>query len=252
MNRHLWVPTALLSIMLVSSHVFAADAQTTKTTARTPPTAIVDIQLNATDRARALQWHLSLKEWRRYKFLMRGIRGSLSPHISPIEALGIAARTEAERTHYARLWVRMMARDTAHVLAFQRAYDAAWRTLYPNMKAVNKGWAAQSGALKPGDRLLFFTRRHCVTCDRRLARLLATVDSRHGIGLDIYLASAPDDDDVRTWARDHVIPVTAVKHGTITLNHADGILKRLTGTGTYPTVLRRRGQTITAFAAGPE
>lgn len=249
MNRRLWM-AALLTIMLAASRALAADTSTTETTTRILPTAITDIPLTAMDRARASQWHLSLKEWRRYKFLMRGIRGSLSPHISPIEALGIAARTDAKRTHYARLWARMMAQDTAQVLAFQRAYDVAWRTLYPHMKAVSDGWSSKAGGLEPGDRLLFFTRRHCAECDRRLTHLLTTLDSRHGIGLDIYLTGALGDDDVRAWARGHAIPVAAVKRGTITLNHADGILKRLTGTTAYPAVLRRHGHAVTAFTAG--
>jgi integrating conjugative element protein (TIGR03759 family) len=240
---------AIVSATLITSHAPAATTRTDETTTRTQPAIIANIPLSATDRARASQWHLALKEWRRYKWLMRGIRGSLSPHISPVEALGIAARTPTERKHYARLWARMMARDTAHVLAFQRAYDAAWRTLYPNMKAVSDGWPSQPGTLEAGDRLLFFTRSRCPTCDRTLARLLTTVSTRHHVGLDIYLAGAVGDNAIRAWARHHAIPIAAVKRGAITLNHDQGTLKRLTGTATYPKVLRRRGQTVTAFIA---
>ena len=61
--------------------------------------------LSPTDKARATIWDLSDTEWRRYRSLMDGIRGSISPAtLSPIEVLGIHARDEAERRRYAERW----------------------------------------------------------------------------------------------------------------------------------------------------
>ena len=49
--------------------------------------------LSDSERARARTWNLSESEWQRYRQLMQGIRGSISPGtISPIEVLGIHAR----------------------------------------------------------------------------------------------------------------------------------------------------------------
>jgi len=39
----------------------------------------------------------------RYRKLMAGFRGKLSPHLDPISLLGIEARNDAERHHYAEL-----------------------------------------------------------------------------------------------------------------------------------------------------
>ena len=76
--------------------------------------------------------------WRRYKQLMQGIRGSISPAtISPIEVLGIHARDDAERQRYAEVWAHAMYEDAGRILAFQRAYDAATKRLYPNMSLID-------------------------------------------------------------------------------------------------------------------
>ena len=102
-------------------------------TVRTDQTA-----LSRSDRARAQTWGLSETEWRRYRSLMQGIRGSVSPEtISPIEVLGIHARDDAERRRYAELWAQAMWEDAERILAFQRAYVEAGRRLYPGVPLID-------------------------------------------------------------------------------------------------------------------
>jgi integrating conjugative element protein (TIGR03759 family) len=75
-------------------------------------------------------WHLSDDEMQRAKLLMLGPRGNFSvPNLSPVEALGIHARDDAERRKYAELFARAQYEDVQRVLAFQRAYDVAIRQL---------------------------------------------------------------------------------------------------------------------------
>ena len=62
----------------------------------------------ATERAdeqHARDWGLKLEEWTRYRDLMLGPLGVYSPHIDPLTALGIEARTDQERQRYAELQV---------------------------------------------------------------------------------------------------------------------------------------------------
>ena len=90
------------------------------------------------DENRRQQWGLSPKEWARYKILMQGIRGSISPAtISPIEVLGTHARNNQERRKYAELWAQMRHEDIGRVLAFQRAYDEAFDKLYGDEKLID-------------------------------------------------------------------------------------------------------------------
>jgi len=209
--------------------------------------------LSDTDRVRARLWDLSETEWRRYKQLMQGIRGSISPStISPIEVLGIHARDEAERQRYAEVWVRAMREDVDRILAFQRAYDTAGKRLYPNEPLIDinrlPGKVKDTSMLQSTDRLLFFARPECPACDMLMGKLLKRIDEVSGI--DIYLTDiAPGDDAaVRNWASSHQIDPEWVRSRRITLNHDGGALDNLTsGQGEVPYVLRRRGEDVSKF-----
>ena len=82
------------------------------------------------DATLAQLWSLTLPEVQRARVLMQGPRGAFSsPQLSPIEALGIHARTDAERDRYARLFARLTYEDTQRVLAWSRVAQAELQTL---------------------------------------------------------------------------------------------------------------------------
>lgn len=64
---------------------------------------------------------------------MKGPRGKLSQDIDQLTALGIEARNDAKRRHYAELWVKQEYERTKKELKFQREVDGAWKRLMPNM-----------------------------------------------------------------------------------------------------------------------
>jgi integrating conjugative element protein (TIGR03759 family) len=243
---------ALLSIALVaSSPVMATDIASTrvKETGQAASSTATN-SLSETDRVRARTWGLSETEWRRYKQLMQGVRGSISPStISPIEVLGIHARDEAERRRYAQVWARAMHEDASRILAFQHAYDAATKQLYPNELLIDLNRLPEksgtTSALVSTDHLLFFARPECPACDLLMSKLMERVDEVNGI--DIYLTGIElgDDAAVRAWASAHAIEPSWVRNRRITLNHDGGALERLThGQGEVPTILRRRGEDL--------
>ena len=133
MTRRL-MPVIVCGALLATPVAFAVElshTQVTETGSKDSPAAAS--ALADTDLARARVWGLSETEWHRYRHLMQGIRGSVSPStISPLEVLGIHARDDEERQRYAEAWVRAMREDVDRILAFQRAYDAAGKRLYPN------------------------------------------------------------------------------------------------------------------------
>ncbi len=211
--------------------------------------------LSATDLARARIWELSEVEWRRYQQLLQGIRGSISPStISPVEVLGIHARDAAERQRYAEAWARAMHEDVDRILAFQRAYDAAGKRLYPHEPLIDidrlPGKADEASMFQSSDRLLFFARPECPACDVMLKKLLKQIDEVRVI--DIYLMDiAPGDDvAVREWASAHQIKPEWMRDRQITLNHDGGGLGSLTsGQGKAPYLLRRRGEDLSQLRA---
>jgi integrating conjugative element protein (TIGR03759 family) len=212
--------------------------------------------LSDSERTRARSWNLSEMEWQRYRQLMDGVRGSISPEtISPIEVLGIHARDESERQRYAERWAQIMHEDAERILAFQHAYDAAIRRLYPNEPLIDVSrlpdTSAKPDSLQASDRVLFFTRAECPACDALLQRLLQRLDTVAGI--DIYLigVSGEGDQAVRAWARQHDIRPDWVRNRKVTLNHDAGALEQLTaGKGEVPALMRRRGEEVSPLRAG--
>ena len=242
---------SLVWALVMAVPAFAADVYSTQV--KEIGTGALTTEKNtvtSSELARSRLWGLSETEWRRYKKLMQGIRGSISPStISPIEVLGIHARDEAERQRYAEAWSRAMREDVDRILAFQRAYDAAGKSLYPNEPLIDVDRlprkTEESSALQSTDRLLFFTRPECPACDMLAGKLLKRIDDVSGI--DIYLIDiAPGDDAaVRDWASTHRIDTEWVRSRRVTLNHDGGALDKLTsGRGEAPYILRRRGTDV--------
>src|SRR5438552_2988613 len=119
--------TALLCI--AARGAIAVDIAATQTTpSQAAPRTVTQTSASTstiTDEELAQIWNLTIPEIRRARMLMQGPRGTFSsPQLSPIEALGIHARTDAEREHYARLFARISYEDTLRVLAWSRTAQA--------------------------------------------------------------------------------------------------------------------------------
>lgn len=213
--------------------------------------------LSPTELERSRVWGLSDAEWRRYQALLLGIRGSVSPaNLSPVEVLGIHARDDAERRHYAELWARAMFEDAERILAFQHAYDAAARRLNPGLKLIDtaqlRATPIKKSQLRGGDRVLFFTGLDCPPCDAVLGKLLDRLDRIDGIDIYVTDAESSDGAGIRRWAEAHAVKVAWVREGRVTLNHDAGVLSRIADGSTSPPALfvRRQDQVIPlAYAA---
>lgn len=187
---------------------------------------------------------LDKKEKLRFKEIMSGLRGIHSPGLDPLSALGIEARSDVERRHYAELWVKLEYERTEKELKFQREVDAAWKRLMPNMLPVNMGNAAGIAHDSGGRLALFVREADCQCCDARLSAVLA--DKRP---VDIYLVdSEGSDQKLRNWAQQHRIPAEQVRVSRITLNHDGGRWLRY-GNGIMPVLLQQgeNGWHIAAF-----
>ena len=248
--------TALGLVLAISVPVYAGNVASTLTTETGKETSTSKTSvLSDSERARARTWNLSEMEWLRYRELMQGIRGSISPEtISPIEVLGIHARDEAERQRFAEAWARAMREDVDRILAFQHAYDAAGKRLYPNEPLIDvdrlPGKIQEQSPFQFADRVLFFTRPECAVCDAMWNKLMKRFDDIPRI--DVYLDDVASGDDVavRAWASRHWIDPEWVRSRRITLNHDGGALDRLTkGQGNVPYLLRRRGDALSPLRA---
>ncbi|CAK7033069.1 TIGR03759 family integrating conjugative element protein [Saezia sanguinis] len=176
-------------------------------------------------------WNLQIEEWARYQTLMNGPLGIYSPGLDPLTALGIEARNDAERRRYAELQVQAESLRVAKELAYQQAYDEAFKRLYPNLLPVVGLDGSQNSVVSAAhgqadSRLAVFVQENCPACDEQVKKLQAA-----GQSFDIYVVgSHADDAVVRRWATRAGVEPDKVRSRTITLNHDDGRWQ-LTGVG---------------------
>jgi len=188
---------------------------------------------HSSDAGLAQQWGLRDDEFARYRELMQGPLGIYSPHLDPLSALGIEARTDEERRRYAELQVQAEARRVEKLLVYQRAYDEAWQRLYPNMQRVSLPGAV-SGVASGNDRMAVFVRDDCAVCEQTVQRLQSS-----SVVFDLYMVgSRADDASIRDWARRAQIDPVRVRDGFITLNHDGGRWLSLGVAGELPAVVR--------------
>lgn len=187
----------------------------------------------------ARDWGLNLEEWTRYRDLMQGPLGVYSPHIDPLTALGIEARSDQERQHYAELQVAAEAQRVEKLLAYQRAYDDAWQRLHADMPRVILPHAGPAHSPVPATsaRLALFVRDACQACDQTVLKLQAA-----GGAFDIYVVdSGVDDARIRIWAQRIGIDPAKVRSGQVTLNHDAGRWVSLGLSGDLPAVVSQVG-----------
>ena len=134
---------AALALLIASIAGFPAQAQTTAVKTQQARTQEGEISrtystLDDRDRLLAQIWTLSSEEMIRAKVLLEGPRKSFSvANLSPIEALGIHARNDAERRKYAELFARAFHADVERSLAWNSAFYEAMGRLYPNEPMVD-------------------------------------------------------------------------------------------------------------------
>ncbi len=230
------VATLLLAALLTAtaSHTFAQSAPVTAS--RMAQTQVQNSADAALDERQARDWGLKPDEWARYRQLMQGPLGTYSPNLDPLTALGIEARSSDEQRRYAELQVQAEARRVEKLLAYQRAYDAAWQRLYPNQPRLSLPSATSTSSFfTAAPRIAVFIKDNCATCDRTVQRLQAA-----GTAFDIYMVGSGDDDaHIRAWAQRIALDPGKVRARTITLNHDDGRWASLGVSGDVPAVVRQ-------------
>lgn len=232
--------TALTPILLTGALALAviASSEASNQTSSSQQTPTV---IETTDtKASAQAWQLNDAEWQRYKEIQSGPRGIWSPGLDPITSLGIEAKTDADRRRYAELLVKIEKARVDKELAFQRAYDEAWKRLYPDLLPVASATTSSSAKAQPDSgRLLVFVSQDCQGCEKEVTRLLNS-----GTSFDLFMVGSEGDDTaLRQWAQKNSIPPEKVHARQITLNHDSGQWLDLGGLGrTLPKVFKRMGE----------
>lgn len=224
-----------------------------------------DSGVRLTDNQYASLWNITLADWQRYKFLMKGPRGIWSPKLDPLTVLGIHASSEAERRRIALIQVKIEHKRLEKELAYDRTYyqvgreyfgkgmlidfaklqhriDLARKTSIKNQQQVN---------LQTGDRLLLFVAlKSCQPCNQASYYALDRVRGKKGIGVDIFFVGSGSNDkkQIQRWAKHIGISAMAIEQGNVSLNYDSGTFKQLVnGSRKLPLLLHKRGASLAPY-----
>lgn len=177
-------------------------------------------------------------EYQRYLDIMEGPLKHWNQNIDPVMALGIFSDGEADKKRYAELYARQEHDLISRTLRFERRYRDAYRTLYPDANIIDHDlmlpyyehqakkkvsqFIDDSSELYSGDRILYFAESNCFECRATVAKLQGVITRNEGVGIDIYILGAVNEQQARQWAKDNVVDVSLVKDATITINLDQG------------------------------
>ncbi|AHF02290.1 hypothetical protein THIAE_06090 [Thiomicrospira aerophila AL3] len=165
-------------------------------------------------------WDLTDEEWERYKLLkpIAQALGQYQVEPTPLELLGIYARSETERQRYALRYVQRMDQYVAGSLVFQRTVSAVQREFYKNtpMIDVNLLNKARNIDFTENDTVAVFVNvvEPCLACDVAIRKAIMQVE-KYGIKLDVFFNSL-DDNLIQSFATS-TIPPQFVVDGRIRL-----------------------------------
>ncbi|RCW66197.1 hypothetical protein [Pseudorhodoferax soli] len=142
------VVAATLALMSGSPWAQTRETRTQIESAQTQGAREAALKLSDSERMVAEMWGLDYGEMLRAKVLMQGPRSAFSiPNMSPVEVLGIHARSEAERQKYADKFAHAVFEDVKRTLAFGQAYQTAMERLAGGTPMVS--YAGASGVVAP-------------------------------------------------------------------------------------------------------
>lgn len=218
---------------------------------------------------KAEMWGISTEDYVRYTEIMEGPLKHWNPNVDPVMALGIFARTEAEKLRFAEIYAQQEYRLVGQAQAFERAYRAAFHRLYPDARMVTpelmssyyeqqarkKGKPVidfSTNTLLDGDRVLYFVDVDCNTCQEDITQLQSLVRKNRALYVDFYILNIKQEDEARRWASTHGIDVAFVKQSRITINIDDGVYRRLSKSSVQKThfFLHRNGEVFAVSRQG--
>lgn len=186
------------------------------------------LQLNEQQLHEAKVWELTPDEEKRYvllmqnrsKFYYQGLRQT------PLDILGLNARNEAERNHFAELAAKQEAQKVAKNIAWNNAFYKAYNKLFANVPVVGdfdpspfSPYNHKPVQIAPGDTLYFFIKPEDAVTTILLV-LMDAIENTPDTYLHVMLLES-EDLAIQLWANKHQIPQHLVNNARITLNHGD-------------------------------
>lgn len=198
-------------------------------------------------------WGLTLEEEKRYVLLMQNRSNIYYKGLrqTPLDILGINARDETERNHFAQVSAAQEAQKVTKNIAWNNAFHKAYNNLFANVPVVGdfdpspySPYAHDPVHLSQGDTLYFFIEPEH-TVQTILMILIDSIEKTPNTQLHLMLLNC-DDVALQLWANKNQIPEHLVTNGRLTINHGEQNYQALKVTNkTSPLLLLSKdGQSI--------
>lgn len=184
-----------------------------------------EFQLSDAQKQEAKVWELSDTEEKRYLQLMHSRSGMYYKdlHMTPVDILGLNARDDNEREHFAKLAAHQEAQKVAQNIAWNNAFYKAYNELFKDVPVVGdfdpspySPYAHQPIQLKAGETLYFFIRPDDAVTTIVL-QLIDAINRTPKTKLNLLFLDM-DNNAIQIWANRHQIPIQMVTSQQITLN----------------------------------
>jgi integrating conjugative element protein (TIGR03759 family) len=186
------------------------------------------MQLNEQQLHEAKVWELTHEEEKRYVLLMQN-RSSIyyqGLRQTPLDILGLNARNDVERTHFAELAAAQEAQKVSKNIAWNNAFYKAYNTLFANVPVIGdfdpspySPYSHKPVHLTQGDTLYLFIKPDDAV-KTILMVLTEAIQNTPDTRLHLMLIDS-DDISIQLWANTYQIPQSLVHSGQITINHGE-------------------------------
>ncbi len=183
------------------------------------------VQLSEKDKHAALVWELTDTEMKRYNLLMDNKSGIYYEglKLTPLDILGINARNEQERDHFAQMSAKFEAQKVAKNLAWNNAHYRAYQKVVAGLPVIQHFDASKYGPhayrpiqLKSGQQLHFYLKKEDAVTTLVSPLVKAIEESQNTLlVLDCIDCNSSD---MQLWANNHNIPKNLVDEGRIRLD----------------------------------
>ena len=173
-------------------------------------------------------WGLTLDEEKRYVFLMQNRSAVYYKGLrqTPVDVLGINAKSEAERIRFAELSAQQEAQKVSKNIAWNNAFYKAYNQLFASVPVVGEFDATPYSptAYKPivlnqGDTLFLFIKTNDAI-KTILLTLIEAINTSPDTRLHLMILGG-DDLEIQQWANQNQIPRELVSRGALSLNHGE-------------------------------
>ena len=229
----------------------------------TPDQHVNKIKLSKAEQHQALVWGISQAQEQRYVALSHNRSAQFygihfeqtkqgvfptSTRVTPVEVLGLNARTDAERQQYARQDAQQQMQYMAKFLAFNAAYTAQAQGIskslnLPVVRHFNTAKYAPGNyhpvALQPHDVLMLYVKTGQAVAPVMIS-LLQSIRKDPTLQLNVYFMDAHvTKSQIVNWARMQNVPPEMVHKHQVTLNFGHG--KSVPNNHALPALLLIRG-----------